>query len=88
MNIDSVLDSIMQIAIYNEPGVFGLYEYKKILTLNESAISCDYHHGSNGNIQSSYSLEDAQSFMSVTLGGSPEQYCASTSLQIAGLDSL
>ena len=30
MNIDSVLDSIMQIAIHNESGVFGLYECKKI----------------------------------------------------------
>ena len=43
-------------------------------------------HESEGN--GPYTLKDAQSFVSIVLGGSPEQYLPDTSLKDSGLDSL
>ncbi len=91
MNIDSVMDSIMRITAEYESGVFGIYDLKNQASTHlgqkkgkqkTTGNFCNVHAGSG------YSIKDAKSFISMVLGGEPENYTASTSLKAAGLDSL
>jgi hydroxymethylglutaryl-CoA synthase len=81
LRIDNVLEGIVKLVLTRRlTGVLGLYECKRA-ALESNAIETSPQ-------TITYTLQEAQKFMSIVLGGTPNQYPPDKSLKAAGLDSL
>eukprot|EP00522_Entomoneis_paludosa_P007169 CAMPEP_0172448792 /NCGR_PEP_ID=MMETSP1065-20121228/7729_1 /TAXON_ID=265537 /ORGANISM="Amphiprora paludosa, Strain CCMP125" /LENGTH=3370 /DNA_ID=CAMNT_0013200381 /DNA_START=215 /DNA_END=10327 /DNA_ORIENTATION=+ len=83
MAIDAVLEQLMDIARFQNNGVFGIYDLKQKQGQQGSSGGATAQGKS-----ASYELQDAQKFIAMVLGGAPEQYTPTMKLKAAGLDSL